>query len=264
MMTPALRKLGETYDIDMVLPKYHEVFYNLAYIKNLFSFENQPFKEDYDNVIDLGDYEYNYERIFQPNNITKSKIELFADALKVNINNNKLDIKLSEDEMSWVKNLLSEFNLENKKKILIAIKSTSKSRDWSLENWKILIEKLKKLHYRIIIVDKELKWDDKEIVFFTNLNIRKLFALTSKVDYVICNDSGVLHIAGAFEISTLGIFGPTDPKFRCLYKNSHWITNNLNIAPCWFEKSKNVDYFSTITTEAVERKILEVIENGWE
>jgi ADP-heptose:LPS heptosyltransferase len=36
-------------------------------------------------------------------------------------------------------------------------------------------------------------------------------ALLLRADLVICNDTGVMHVAAAVGANTLAIFGPTDP-----------------------------------------------------
>lgn len=36
-------------------------------------------------------------------------------------------------------------------------------------------------------------------------------ALLERADRLLCNDTGVMHVAGALRVSTLALFGPTDP-----------------------------------------------------
>jgi ADP-heptose:LPS heptosyltransferase len=45
-----------------------------------------------------------------------------------------------------------------------------------------------------------------------NTSLGSLAALVRRADWVICNDSGPLHLAAALGVKTLGIFGPTDPR----------------------------------------------------
>jgi ADP-heptose:LPS heptosyltransferase len=45
-----------------------------------------------------------------------------------------------------------------------------------------------------------------------NTSLASLAALVRRADWVICNDSGPLHLAAALGVKTLGIFGPTDPR----------------------------------------------------
>jgi heptosyltransferase-1 len=45
-----------------------------------------------------------------------------------------------------------------------------------------------------------------------NTSLVSLPALIKRADWVISNDSGPMHLAAAFGVKTLGIFGPTDPR----------------------------------------------------
>jgi ADP-heptose:LPS heptosyltransferase len=45
-----------------------------------------------------------------------------------------------------------------------------------------------------------------------NTSLVSLPTLIKRASWVICNDSGPLHLAAALGVSTLGIFGPTDPR----------------------------------------------------
>lgn len=51
---------------------------------------------------------------------------------------------------------------------------------------------------------------------FTNLagrtTIRELVARIAGLDLFVCNDSGPMHVAGAFGVPTVAVFGPTDPQ----------------------------------------------------
>jgi heptosyltransferase I len=45
-----------------------------------------------------------------------------------------------------------------------------------------------------------------------NTSLISLAALIRRADWVVCNDSGPLHLAAALGVKTLGVFGPTDPR----------------------------------------------------
>ncbi len=261
MMIPALENVAKKGKLDLMIPKgFNEIFFNLNFIDNLIDLNENIENKTYDEIFDLTDYEFNYEQINQPL-IDKTKIEIFKDAFNISNKNNKIKINLSEKEKKWGKNFLKKNNLTEKKIILLAVKSANPTRDWKLEKWKSLTKKLKKLNFHLIVIDKDLNWDDEEIIFLNNLTIRELFILVSISEAIICHDSGVLHIAGAFEKKTLSIFGPTDPKVRCIYRNSFWIDNALNIPVSWYDRRNSEDYFNSISVSDVERAFLEVISN---
>jgi len=45
-----------------------------------------------------------------------------------------------------------------------------------------------------------------------NTSLASLSSLVRRAEWVICNDSGPLHLAAALGVKTLGLFGPTDPR----------------------------------------------------
>ena len=45
-----------------------------------------------------------------------------------------------------------------------------------------------------------------------NTSLVSLAAVIGRAEWVICNDSGPLHLAAALKVKTLGLFGPTDPR----------------------------------------------------
>ena len=233
---------------------------NDSYINKIYSIEESIDYSVYDKIWDLSNFEFNYEYVSQPW-IEESKIELFCKALNVIAENIVPRIKVASGEIEWAKGFIGERKLK-KKIILIGVKSTSESRDWPLEKWKFLIDKLKNLNDNIIIVDKEYRWDDEELIFFNNHSLRELFSLVAISDLVLCNDSGLLHIAGSLDKRVLAIFGPTDPKVRCIYQSSYEIHNDIGILPPWYDRKKYIDYFESIAVEDVERKVIEILENG--
>ena len=64
--------------------------------------------------------------------------------------------------------------------------------------------------------------------------VEELIYCISKLNLFITNDSGPMHIAAAFKIPTVAIFGPTDYKSTSQWKNPHSkiISLDLECAPC--------------------------------
>jgi ADP-heptose:LPS heptosyltransferase len=55
-------------------------------------------------------------------------------------------------------------------------------------------------------------------------SIVQMAGLINNCDLIIANDSGPMHIAAALGVPTLGLFGPTDPKFHGPYsENSDYV-----------------------------------------
>ena len=67
-----------------------------------------------------------------------------------------------------------------------------------------------------------------------NTTITELINKISSLDLFITGDSGPMHIAAAFQIPTVAIFGPTKDKetSQWMNKKSIIVKKNLNCQPC--------------------------------
>ena len=65
-------------------------------------------------------------------------------------------------------------------------------------------------------------------------SINDLMSLISKLDLFITGDSGPMHIAAAFQIPTVAIFGPTNENETSQWMNekSVIVKKNLECQPC--------------------------------
>jgi heptosyltransferase-2 len=79
---------------------------------------------------------------------------------------------------------------------------------------------------------------EKGVTNYQNLagktTIPELIEKIAGLDIFVTNDSGPMHIAGAFKVRTFSIFGPTKFKETNQWNNpnEHIITKNLECAPC--------------------------------
>ena len=262
MMTPAIRLLSkrEKTKIDIAAQKqFFDVFKNNEFVGKLIPL-NSSYNNDYSNVINLSDYEFNYEQTHQPF-IEKTKIELFCEAVGEKCIDTRLDIFLASSEKEKVCRWLKERKIQPKRFIVLAVNSANPTRNWPLEKWKKLAEEAtKKTDMRIVVADKETCWKaNKKVFFFNSKGIRELFALINESALVITPDSGALHIAGALEKKCISIFGPTDPAMRVLYKNSRFIRKDVGCNPCWYKRCEKRFCLEMISVDEVLQKMLEEI-----
>jgi ADP-heptose:LPS heptosyltransferase len=280
MMTPGIREFSEASDlpVDIVIPKKFEgTLDNLPYLRECHHFEDDVHLRDIikkaernsARFVDLSNYEFNYEKSHQPK-ISKTKIQLFCEKLGVPYKDTHLDIVLTPDEKRTNEEYLKSLQIDKNGLILIGSGSVTQTRAWPLEHWKELSRKIKKIGYHVVIVDKNMNWDQPGLIFFNGKNIREYFALCSTARLLISNDSSMLHIgSGAFDRDAIAIFGPTDPEMRCVYPTSKFVKVDMECGPCWYERC--VDYkrmndvppcMRNVTVDMVYRKAVEVLKHA--
>ncbi|HCA43491.1 MAG TPA: hypothetical protein DEP28_09600 [Bacteroidetes bacterium] len=107
---------------------------------------------------------------------------------------------------------------------------------WEFEKYLKLIDLLKK-DFRIIFFEgKEHGEKIKERI--EGVEVTEIFMdKIAGCDYFISNDTGTLHIAAGFGVSTIGIFGPTDPNILAPVSGfgveHKFIWNRTECAPCY-------------------------------
>lgn len=123
-----------------------------------------------------------------------------------------------------------------------------KSKQWGIENYSELIQKLSKKGIEITLVGSKLELEDaRQIVtqvpsvinLVNQTSLSELKNILNSVDLYIGNDSGPTHIAAGVATDTLTIFGPTDikhcPAFEKYNGNHFYIKPDSNILchPCY-------------------------------
>ena len=92
---------------------------------------------------------------------------------------------------------------------------------WSLEKYVALIKKISDI-YKVCFYLTGSTADKEELDYvinkssltlnvFQNKKIHEVAALISKSDLFICNDTGIMHVAGTTPTHQITIFGPTNP-----------------------------------------------------
>lgn len=96
---------------------------------------------------------------------------------------------------------------------------------WELKNYYSLIDKINREFPDSIIILFEGSEEDEKITgkeFEKNILKFKIdFDLISICNVMVSGDTGAMHIAAGFNVPTLSIFGPTDPRLLAPLNTSH-------------------------------------------
>lgn len=162
-------------------------------------------------------------------------------------------IELDKKEIEWADNFLNEKKLFEKD-LLVGIHpgAANNIRRWPYERFIEVANYLKKAY-------------GAGVLFFpmAGVGLRQMAALLSRTDFLICNDSGPMHIATAVDTSVIAIFGPGDKEAIGPYGDKHRVVLKADITcrPC-FDYCKYKTHFciNAIKIEDVIAAADEMIE----
>ena len=148
-----------------------------------------------------------------------------------------LNLKLSTQEISEGKKLLDEIITNNKKTICIFTFATG-DKCYSESWWENFYDQLKKEYSNYNIIEVLPVENVSQISFkaptFYSKDIRQIGSLLANTELFIGADSGIMHLASAAHIPTVGLFSSTNVnKYQPYNKNSVAInTNNSDSKEC--------------------------------
>jgi ADP-heptose:LPS heptosyltransferase len=121
-------------------------------------------------------------------------------------------------------------------------------RRWPLENFKSLIEKLRRKfpEHKIALVgapneveyvaELHSEFKDENIINTAGkTRFDQLIALIQNAEFVITNDTGPMHLAAACGVKTVALFGPCSPNQYGAIDNVIPVYQNLYCSPCVHE-----------------------------
>jgi lipopolysaccharide heptosyltransferase II len=164
---------------------------------------------------------------------------LKVESIKPDYSDTKMDLNLSASDIDKAESVWKKYSLKNKRVICIIPGGGSNPgestgvRNWPIYRYISLIERLMAKKYHIVLIggksDEKLSQiilgniKGKNITDLTGkLKLKESASVISRCDYVICNDSGPMHLAACVNDNIISIFGPTNPKRKApLLKESH-------------------------------------------
>lgn len=186
--------------------------------------------------------------------------------------NHQMRLVVPEDSRQFARTLLQEHAVFPQEKIAVFILGTT----WVTKNWPVafFIETAKLLSqdFRIILcggkaeraMGEEVR--EKAGVHVMNAigrtSLLEMAAIIEHASVVVSGDTGPLHMAGALDIPTVSLFGPTDPAIYAPRGERHEIL--FGTLPCSYchkrrcPKGERV-CMESITPEAVAQKVYTVV-----
>ncbi|MBI2667501.1 glycosyltransferase [Candidatus Woesearchaeota archaeon] len=216
MSTPILRALKKRYPyalIDFVADKYcKDVIINNPNIRNVYSFDKLPNLQEY--ILVLRPYlKTQYMLNWQDTGI--HIVDLYASLCGVKLDSYKTEISPLQVD-------LQEYGIDEKEDyICLHTQSSLKYKDWSY--FKELIKKLKD-EFNIVVIDEQQHNYKYTIQLPQNIKLREKAYIISKSKMLIGIDSMGIHMACAFDIPTIALYGNTLPELCKPLSNKNLIT----------------------------------------
>lgn len=179
---------------------------------------------------------------------TMCSYNLFSKWMGLNLPNELLhpEQKPKDEEVEKCREILKDFNVEEKKFVVMQLNASSPIRTPKEEVFSKICKFIISKGYKILITDnprrsseihKFVEKVDKENIFnFSKYSesIATTIALTSLSKMVVSPDSSLVHIAESLGIKSFGIYGPFPGKIRLeTYKYSEWVDCQKECAPCF-------------------------------
>ncbi|MCE5312377.1 MAG: lipopolysaccharide heptosyltransferase I [Nitrospiraceae bacterium] len=94
-------------------------------------------------------------------------------------------------------------------------------------------------------------------------DLLEVSAIIKGADYVVSNDTGPMHIAAAFGIPVVAIFGPANPVRTGPYGSGHVIVQSgLDCAPCYKRRCNDPKCMAAITVDMVYNAVVSRFKEG--
>ena len=163
-------------------------------------------------------------------------------------------IQIDSKDMEFASKFLASHGVNNRHKIISVQFGTGPTmpwRRWGLDKYKKLCAMISELpNTRIILHGSPnevdiisgvgTKMKNKPVIAAGKTSVKQVATIIKKSDLLICNDSGLMHIAVAVGTPVVAIYGPTDyTRTAPLGKRHTIIRKQLDCSPCFKMKGTN-------------------------
>lgn len=153
----------------------------------------------------------------------------------------------TDSEKIRVDKLISEIKNPGQKLVLIVPYSLSPLKDWSAENYREIIRRLKNENYAVAIIGGK---NERELIqknfpdvrnFAGETNLRESAEIISRADLQLSGCTSMLHVCSTTNTPAVAIYGPTNPLQWAPKNNCTVITHNFDCSPCYNVAGKSCD-----------------------
>ncbi len=179
---------------------------------------------------------------------SRHEVENFLAVLEadgVRVTDKHLEAWISDEERQYASKFLESHNLKPEQR-LIAIHpfSANQKRAWHESNFATVANQLqRKFGARVIVFGGkrdlplvpyfQQEINPPPIIVVGKTSLRQTMALLERCSLLICNDSGIMHLAAALNLPLVALFGPQSPvKFGPWGEKCHVIYKNFPCSPC--------------------------------
>ena len=202
----------------------------------------------------------------------KHEFDCFLDVLRadgIKITDNKLENYVNPVSAEKAEQIIQENNLTDKKLVIVHATATNPGKLWDLENFAKVTEYLiNEKNANVIFIGTDFDYytykrmvkmiktplKTQPLNLCGKLSLKESLALTKRVNLVIGNDSGNLHMASSVGTPVIGIYGPMSfEKWHALGDNNILLYTKIPCSPCGLRKKCPHDKLclKSITAEQV-------------
>ncbi len=250
LLTPVLR------EIKLRWPKAHvavasfkefaQVFKNLPFVDETIAY---PVATEAFNTFDAHiAFENAIEKNPRANEIHMT--DLFAEIVGLtNLSNKKPELALTPNEVIWA--LEAYPRTDGVQRLIVQSGASGLARNYPRDQLGAIVGDLLKRNWEVFLVGRkgEIQTDERENIpnlrnlSAAGLTFRQTMAVINSADAVLGPDSSIIHVAGAFDIPAIGLYGPFDYKLRTIYSPSVFaIQAHGPCAPCFYHAKRGKHY----------------------
>lgn len=172
--------------------------------------------------------------------IRRNRIELFARGLGIRgaglrAMDRKPRYEVSEEESRTAAIFFEERALRRRPVVAVQLRSDEPYRDFP--EMRALVQALARSFSVVVFSEHPTSgYDHDNVVRVERHGLREAFAIAAACDVIVAPDSAFFHLAGALDIPSIGLFGPTDGHVRRVdYPRATTLDarRDLRCVPCW-------------------------------